>query len=169
MEVVEWKFVMIGALVVVKWSACSPSKRRKWAKRGRERHIFKCQWLYLLPNKNCKLCQSVIDLPLTLSLWKIIRLLYNERQVTKTCLIAFSNGIFGRATLKGLKFFCVTIKDRIEQIDQRMNAYLRGSITVWLTSCLFCLPFLLSTILLVWSNPNQSNKSTSIQWYFPLS
>ena len=49
------------------------------------------------------------------------------------------------------------------------------SITVRLTSSLFCLDGLLlltyvkwTTVLLVWSNPNQSNRRSTVQWYFPL-
>ena len=50
------------------------------------------------------------------------------------------------------------------------NTNLRGSAIFWLTSCLFCLDLaaLLMLNLLVWSNPNQSNRRSAIQWYSPL-
>ena len=50
----------------------------------------------------------------------------------------------------------------------------RGSIPEWLTSCFTCFGFScfahveLTTYLLVWSNPNQSDRGSAIQWYFPL-
>ena len=55
--------------------------------------------------------------------------------------------------------------------DNSENTNLRGSITVWLTSCLFCLEsavLLMLTVLLVLSNTNQSNWRSAVQWYFPL-
>ena len=55
------------------------------------------------------------------------------------------------------------------------NTNIRGNITVRLTSCLFCLDsaalLLLNwhqSALLVWSNPNQSNRWSAVQWYFLL-
>ena len=51
------------------------------------------------------------------------------------------------------------------------NTNIRGNITVRLTSCLFCLDsaalLLLNwhqSALLVWSNPNQSNRWSAVQW-----
>ena len=55
------------------------------------------------------------------------------------------------------------------------NTNLRGSITVRLTSCLFCLDSAallmlsyLATAFLVRSNQNQSNWRSVVDWYFPL-
>ena len=64
-------------------------------------------------------------------------------------------------------------KETLGQCRQRILTYfVRGSILVWLTSCLFgfdCFTCVeLETDLLVWSNPNQSNKRSVIQGYFPI-
>ena len=59
--------------------------------------------------------------------------------------------------------------------NQRILAYfVRWSITVRLASCFVCLDsaglllFKWTIALLVWSNPNQSNRRSAVQWYFPL-
>ena len=52
------------------------------------------------------------------------------------------------------------------------NTNLSESITEQLTSCLFwfsCFAYVkLASALLVWLNPNQSNRRSAKQWYFPL-
>ena len=54
-----------------------------------------------------------------------------------------------------------------------VNQPLRGRINVHLTSCLVCFDstalFMLidwTTVLLVWSNPNKSNRRSAVQWYY---
>ena len=70
----------------------------------------------------------------------------------------------------------------LAQKSRPENTNLKGSITIWLTSSLFCLEptallclywikismIELASDLLVWLNPNQSNRRSALQWYFPL-
>ena len=67
---------------------------------------------------------------------------------------------------------CIWFTTRLyffDKVTQRRLAQ-GGSIAVLVTSCLFCLHCFLKEqpFLLVWSNPNQSNRRSTIQWNFAL-
>ena len=60
-------------------------------------------------------------------------------------------------------------KPLFEYLEQRTLTYGEVSLFLQLTSCLFCLDsvallmFAITTVLLVWSNPNQSNSRSAVQ------
>ena len=68
-------------------------------------------------------------------------------------------------------FICLKLKGPIIQ-PKSAPQIISVSITERLTSCLFCLDLVallmrIKSNLLVWSNPNQSNRTSPIHWYFP--